>query len=262
MIEIANLELSYLNLTIIIFATFIIGLTRGGIHGLATATIPFFADILGPRTSTAYIALLFCTGDIIAIIRYHKNIDFKILLKIIPLALLGIISATIIGTLINETVFKIVLCVIVVYTVINAVLKQVNTKNSPPKKEKHFLKHSMYGLLGGFTSMIGNASGSLMTSYFLSLNISKKNYLGTYTAFFLFMNSTKVMVHSFVWKTITVDIIKFDLILVPILITGVFSGILIAKNLQESLYKKILIVIMVFSALQMILSTLNTVLIK
>lgn len=262
MIEIANIELSYLNFTIIVFSTFVIGLTRGGIHGLATATIPFFADILGARTSTAYIALLFCMGDIIAMIRYHKNIDFKIVLKIIPLALLGIISATIIGTLINEKVFKVILCIIVVYTVISAVLKQLNYKNSPSKKEKHYLKHSAYGLLGGFTSMIGNASGSLMTSYFLSLNIPKKNYLGTYTAFFLFMNSSKVIIHSFVWKTITVDIIKFDLIILPILIIGVFGGMIIAKNLKETLYKKILIVIMVFSALQMILSTINTVLIK
>jgi len=46
----------------------------------------------------------------------------------------------------------------------------------------------LFGLLGGFTTMIGNAAGPVMAIYLLSLKMPKYSFVGTNAWFFLVIN--------------------------------------------------------------------------
>ncbi|CAM5743565.1 hypothetical protein SALBM311S_11557 [Streptomyces alboniger] len=49
-----------------------------------------------------------------------------------------------------------------------------------------------YGVLGGFTTMVANAGGPVMSMYLLSAGFRKLGFLGTSAFFFLIVNVSKV----------------------------------------------------------------------
>ena len=51
---------------------------------------------------------------------------------------------------------------------------------------------ALFGLLGGFTTMIGNAAGPVMSVYLLSMRKEKMEYIGINVWFFLVVNLQKV----------------------------------------------------------------------
>jgi hypothetical protein len=106
------------------------------------------------------------------------------------------------------------------------------------------------GFLGGFITMIGNAAGPIMSIYFLSMGFDKNKFIGTAAWFFLFVNLFKVPMHVFIWKTIDLNILLFDLSLFPFILVGAVTGVWIVKKIPERPYK-------IFVIVSVILSTFN-----
>ena len=98
--------------------------------------------------------------------------------------------------------------------------------------------------------MIGNAEGPIMSIYFLSMGFDKNKFIGTVAWFFLFVNLFKVPMHVFIWKTIDLNILLFDLSLFPFILVGAVTGVWIVKKIPERPYK-------IFVIVSVILSTFN-----
>ena len=106
------------------------------------------------------------------------------------------------------------------------------------------------GFLGGFITMIGNAAGPIMSIYFLSMGFNKNKFIGTAAWFFLFVNLFKVPFHIFIWDTIDLNILLFDLSLFPLILIGALIGVWIVKKIPEKPYK-------IFVIVSVVLSTFN-----
>ena len=107
----------------------------------------------------------------------------------------------------------------------------------------------VFGLLGGFSSMIGNAAGSIMALYLLSMNLPKNNFIGTQAWFFFIINLFKLPFHIFVWKTVTLQSLSVNVIMIPAILLGVFLGIKIVKILNEKIYRWMVIISVFISSL-------------
>jgi hypothetical protein len=97
--------------------------------------------------------------------------------------------------------------------------------------------------------MIGNATGPILSLYLLAMRIPKYVFIGTGAWFYLLVNLFKVPLHIFVWKTITIKTLVFDLLMVPAILAGVFIGIQIIKIIPEKPYRILVITTIVVSAL-------------
>ena len=80
------------------------------------------------------------------------------------------------------------------------------------------------GILGGFTSMVGNLAGTVMAVYLLSIRLPKNIFIGTTAWFFMATNWFKVPFHVFAWHTITINTILFDLLTLAIYYSGCLPG--------------------------------------
>ncbi len=87
------------------------------------------------------------------------------------------------------------------------------------------LAAASYGTLGGFTTMVANAGGPVMSMYFLAARFPKHAFLGTAAWFFVTMNLLKVPV-SVGLGLITTHTLVMDAVLVP----GVVVGALVASG--------------------------------
>ena len=108
------------------------------------------------------------------------------------------------------------------------------------------------GILGGFTSMVGNLAGTVMAVYLLSMRLPKNAFIGTTAWFFMATNWFKVPFHVFAWHTINLNTVLLDLSTLPLIILGAYLGIIIVKKLSERTYRWFIIVMTLVAAFFML----------
>ncbi len=94
-----------------------------------------------------------------------------------------------------------------------------------------------FGMMGGFSTMIGNAAGPIMSVYLLSMNLQKKEFIGTAAWFFFIVNVFKLPLQIWGWHNITLKTLGFNFMLLPAIAFGAFAGIKIVKLIPESAYR-------------------------
>ena len=112
------------------------------------------------------------------------------------------------------------------------------------------------GTLAGFSTMIGNSAGPIMSIYFLSMGLDKNRFIGTGAWFFLLVNLFKLPFHILVWKTIDASTFYFNAMLIPAVVFGAFTGVWLVKKIPEKPYKVIIIISVILAALQLTLKNL------
>ena len=213
-----------------------IGMSKAGLSGLGLVMVPLMALIFGARESTGIILPMLITADILAVIYYRSHAVWKHILRVMPWAITGIIIALITGNMINDNQFRMILLTVVWIMLALMLINDLRQKKGTEIPENHLFA-SLMGLAGGFSTMIGNAAGPVFTLYFLSMHLPKKEFIGTSAWLFLILNVSKLPLQAFVWKNITLNTLKADLIAIPVIVSGIFLGIWIVKLLPEKVYR-------------------------
>jgi hypothetical protein len=104
------------------------------------------------------------------------------------------------------------------------------------------------GVATGFTSMIGNQAGGFATVYLLSMRLMKNHFIGTNAWLFLFINIFKLPFHIFSWHTVQARSLAVNMVLLPFLVIGFYTGVYIVKNIPEQRYRQVIIWLTAFAA--------------
>ena len=219
-----------------------IGMAKTGLGGLGMIVIPVMANIFGAKSSTGILLLLLIMADFFGVRYYHMHADMRQLVKLIPSTIIGIVTGVFVGDQISDEYFQLLLVIVIISGVLMTVIKVEIKENK--------IFSIIVGFLGGFITMIGNAAGPIMAIYFLSMGFNKNKFIGTAAWFFLFVNLFKVPFHVFIWDTIDLDILLFDLSLFPLILIGALIGVWIVKKIPDRPYK-------IFVIVSVVLSTFN-----
>ena len=219
-----------------------IGMAKTGLGGLGMIVVPVMANIFGAKSSTGILLLLLIMADFFGVRYYHMYADMQRLVKLIPSTIIGILTGVLIGDVLSDENFRLLLGAVIIVGAMIMVIKV------DIKENKIF--STIVGFLGGFITMIGNAAGPIMAIYFLAMGFDKNKFIGTAAWFFLFVNLFKVPLHVFIWETIDLNILLFDLSLFPLILLGAVLGVWIVKKIPERPYK-------IFVIVSAILSTFN-----
>jgi len=219
-----------------------IGMAKTGLGGLGMVVVPVMANIFGAKSSTGILLFLLIMADFFGVRYYHMHADLRQLIKLIPSTIIGILTGVFIGDILSDVYFQFLLGAVIISGALIMVIKVDIKENN--------LFSIAVGFLGGFITMIGNAAGPIMSIYFLSMGFDKNKFIGTAAWFFLFVNLFKVPMHVFIWKTMDLNILLFDLSLFPLILLGALTGVWIVKKIPEQPYK-------IFVIVSVILSTFN-----
>ncbi|MBK8805309.1 MAG: sulfite exporter TauE/SafE family protein [Bacteroidales bacterium] len=240
-------ELSIFQLIILALSTLLIGIGKGGLPGTGMIAIPLAAIAFGGKISTGIILPLLIFADVYAIIHYRKYLNKKYLFSVLPWALLGVLLAVYVGDILNEKQFMCTIAGVIIVGIGLIIMKDYKLIALDVSGNK-FMAISL-GLAGGFASMIGNAAGPIMGLYLLAMGSKKNEFVGTGAWFFFTVNLFKVPMHVFLWETITLDTFLYALWLLPLLLVGVYIGILLTKKLREDMFKMFVYSTSIISAL-------------
>lgn len=216
-----------------------IGMAKTGLGGLGMVVVPVMANIFGAKSSTGILLLMLIMADFFGVRYYHMHADIKRLIKLIPSTIIGILTGVFIGDILSDVYFQFLLGAVIISGALIMIIK-VDIKENK-------LFSVAVGFLGGFVTMIGNAAGPIMSIYFLSMGFDKNKFIGTAAWFFLFVNLFKVPMHVFIWKTIDLKILFFDLSLFPLILVGALTGVWIVKKIPERPYKALVIASVILS---------------
>ncbi|MBT5782507.1 MAG: sulfite exporter TauE/SafE family protein [Candidatus Marinimicrobia bacterium] len=223
-------------------------MAKTGLGGIGLLVVPVMASIFGAKSSTGILLIILILADFFGVSYYHQHADTKKLIKLAPSTIIGILTGVLIGNQVNEKQFKFFLAIVVTLGIL---LMFFNNKKKTTNKDSNFLITSSFGVLGGLSTMIGNAAGPVMTIYFLSIGFKKNKFIGTAAWFFLLVNIFKVPFHIYTWKTINLSIIYFGLTFTPLIILGALSGVWVVKKIPEKPYKIFLIFSVLLSILKL-----------
>ena len=216
---------------ILFLSALIIGMSKTGIQGLSLISVPLLALAFGAKPSTGLILPILCIADLIAVLYYRRIAEWKYVFKLLPAALVGFILALFVDKVIPPAAFKHLMggCLAIVLLV----MIWSEWKGKENKLSSCWWYGPFFGLLGGFTTMIGNAAGPVMAIYLLSVKMPKYSFVGTNAWFFLVINYLKIPVQMFAWNNITSQSLIIDALTIPFILMGGVAGIFLVKRLPE-----------------------------
>ncbi|MEP6746857.1 MAG: sulfite exporter TauE/SafE family protein [Bacteroidota bacterium] len=233
------------NWLLIALAAFIIGLSKAGLKGIDMLNVTLMAIVFGGKASTGIVLPLLCSADIMAVIYYHRHAQWPLFWKLIPWMMAGILIGVFTGKDLNEILFRKIMAVIIMLTVVIMITMELRKITSIPSNI--FFTAGM-GLVSGFTTMLGNLAGAFSNIYFLAMQLTKNDFIGTAAWVFLAMNFFKLPFQVFYWKNITTATLTTDLFLLPALAIGFWSGLKIVAKIKDDSYRKLIIVLTLIGA--------------
>lgn len=248
--QLFSFQLTYSEIAIILAVALLTGMAKTGVQGAGMLSVPMLAVVFGGQLSSGILLPMLVLADVFGVWYYHRHASWLHLKKLFPWAALGVGAGTMLGNYIDDSVFKLIMAsTIVVSVVIMLWLERLGEPEQVPD-QKWFAQAT--GVAGGFTSMVGNLAGSVMSVYLLSVRMPKNAFIGTTAWFFLVVNWFKVPFHVFAWNTITWNTVLLDLLTLPVILLGAWLGILVVRRLSDTAYRWFIIVMTLMAAIGML----------
>lgn len=223
-----------------------IGLSKSGIKGIATVVVIILANIFESKASTGILLPFLIAGDIIAVWYYQKHVQWKLLFKLLPWMIFGVLLGVYVGKDLDEASFKFGFAIVVLISVIMMFWWE---RQKVKKVPNHWSFAAIMGLGAGFTTMIGNMAGAFSNLFFLAMRLPKNEFIGTAAWLFFIINLFKLPFHVFVWHTISKESVMVNFLFLPFLLFGFFIGLKILKKINEKLFRNFILVVTFLGAL-------------
>ncbi len=232
-----------------IISAIIVGIARTGVSGMLLLAVPIMAGAFGGIQSTGLMLLMMNFGDLMAIKVYNKHVRWDEIKKLLPPALLGLLLGGIVGKYINNQQFKMLIGCIVLLSLVFLVWQEI--KGDKIRVPNNIWFVIFFGILSGFSTMIGNAAGPLFAIYLLAIRLNKQNYMGTTVWFFMILNLIKLPLQIFVWNNINWETLILTIAALPAVYFGTKIGVWIVKKLPERSFRYLVIGITAIVAVRM-----------
>jgi len=227
----------------------LVGLAKTGLGAAGMLTVPLMAGIFGGKPSAGILLPMLCMADVFGVSWYHRHAEWKYIRRLMPWTMAGILLGLFVGAEISDNQFKAVIALIILFGMPLIVWRERKGDDLQVPDYRWF--SAVTGLVGGFSTMIGNAAGPVLALYLISMRLPKNSYIGTSAWFFMIVNLLKVPLHVFFWHTITPRTLVFDLSLLPAIVAGAFLGVTVVVYIPEKPYRIFIMAATTLAALKL-----------
>ncbi len=227
-----------------------IGFSKSGFAGVSMLHVIIFAFVFGARASTGILLPMLVFGDCCAIWFFGKKVQWPVVRRLLPPALIGVVLGTILMGRLDEAAFKPLVGTIILALTALQILRVWR----PHAFEE--IPHSTWfawtlGLLAGITTMLANAAGPVIALYLLAVALPKLQLVGTSAWFFLVLNIFKLP-FSFALGLIDLSSLAINAIFAPGILLGMFAGKWLVHRIPQKLFDSFLLVFTAAAALRLI----------
>ncbi|NEB61555.1 sulfite exporter TauE/SafE family protein [Streptomyces diastaticus] len=243
------------------FAALLVGFSKTAVSGANTVSLAIFAAVLPARASTGILLPVLIAGDVLAVLTYRRHAHWPTLWRLFPAVGVGVVVGTLFLVRADDAVVRTSIGVILLFMAgvtlwrrrqadaAGAAAGQPDAVASRAGRAKA----RSYGVLGGFTTMVANAGGPVMSMYLLSAGFRKLGFLGTSAFFFLIVNVSKLPFSAGL-GLIDGHSLLLDAALVVFVVPGAFLGKWAVDRINQRLFERLVIAATVVGGLQLLLA--------
>ncbi|WNO71069.1 MULTISPECIES: sulfite exporter TauE/SafE family protein [unclassified Streptomyces] len=237
-------------------AAALVGFSKTAVSGANTVSLAVFAAVLPARESTGVLLPILIAGDVVAVLTYRRHAHWPTLLRLFPAVAAGVVVGTVFLFWADDQVVRTSIgAILLLMAGVTALRRRSGGDEEPSSSESRRrgrLKARSYGVLSGFTTMVANAGGPVMSLYLLSAGFRKLGFLGTSAWFFLIVNVSKVP-FSVGLGLIDRTSLLLDAVLVLFVLPGAMLGKWCADRIDQVLFERLVIAATVLGGLQLLL---------
>jgi uncharacterized protein len=238
-------------LLLALFGALCIGLSKSGLAGTATLNVVLMAQIFGAKPSVGLVLPLLIVADLLGFLINRKGGSWRQIVPMMPPAIAGVIVGWLLLDRIDNAVARVVIgWIILGLLALNFVLRKRREQFLALTEHRGFAQGM--GFLAGTVTMIANAAGPVMTVFLLSQRLEKREHLGVFCRFFLFINLFKLPFSNSV-GLISGPSLLTNLVLLPGVFLGIYLGWQILKRIPQDAFENTLAILTAFAAIWLIL---------
>jgi uncharacterized protein len=236
---------------LIVAAGFAIGLAKGGLFGVGMIPILIFAEIFPARASTGLLLLALVVGDICSLLVFHQQASWRQLRRVALPAVIGVVLGWwTLGQLEDAQMRPIIGWLILGLTAVH--LSRPYLGAWVDTSTHHPIFALTMGGLGGWSTMLANAAGPVMSLFFLAMRLPKLEFVGTTAWFFFLINLCKIP-FGLQLGLVNGHSLGLALVLAPVILASVYAGRWILHRIPQRLFEFMILLFAVAGALRMIL---------
>lgn len=225
-------------MTIVLIATVVllIGISKSAFAGaLGVFAVPLLMIKLPATEAIALMLPLLIVGDMLSVRSYWRKWDHKLLMSLIPGAILGVSVAYLIIDFINAQHLRLIIGFIcIVFSVKNILFKQITLTALNNK-----VGALIMSMFSGITSSLVHAGGPPIIIYFSAIGLAPAKFVATASAFFAMMNIFKLIGVTSLGM-LTSEIVLTAMAFIPLAFIGNWLGVKINNTLNKLLFLKIM----------------------
>ncbi|MCI4041038.1 sulfite exporter TauE/SafE family protein [Streptomyces sp. TRM75563] len=268
-------SISLWQLAVLAAASTLVGFSKTAVSGANTISLAVFAAVLPARESTGVLLPILIAGDLLAVRVYRRHAHWPTLLRLFPAVAVGVVAGTLFMLWADDAAVRTSIGAILLFmTGVTLWRRRIAEKEAEEKEaeEQGTEKEAGtgigadsageggigrtaargYGVLGGFTTMVANAGGPVMSLYLLSAGFRKLGFLGTSAWFFLIVNVSKVP-FSVGLGLIDARSLLLDACLLLFVLPGAYLGRACVDRINQKVFDRIVIGATVAGGLQLLL---------
>lgn len=230
-------------------AAVLVGMAKTGVPGLGILVVPLvFHAVPDARLAPAVLLPLLCVADVAGVAIYRRHAEPGRLWRLFPWVVLGMAGGSAALAWIPGPILRVIVGVIVLTMAGLHLLKHRVEHVAAPGWRSALL----FGLTAGFATTVANAAGPVMSLYLLGMGLPKDQFMGTGTWFFLVINLAKIPLYA-AQELFTRDGLLTDLLLLPGVGIGVWSGRRIYDHLPATWFARVVMALVIASGLLLVL---------
>jgi uncharacterized membrane protein YfcA len=239
------------------FAAVLVGFSKTAVSGANTVSLAIFAAVLPARASTGVLLPVLIAGDVLAVLTYRRHAHWPTLWRLFPAVAAGVIVGTLFLVWADDAVVRIsigaILLLMAGVTIWRRRAARAQEEEQPDSVATRSgrVKARSYGVLGGFTTMVANAGGPVMSMYLLSAGFRKLGFLGTSAFFFLIVNVSKVPFSAGL-GLIDGHSLLLDAALAVFVVPGALIGTWAANRINQRLFEQLVIAATIVGGVQLL----------
>ncbi|AXK46754.1 sulfite exporter TauE/SafE family protein [Brachybacterium saurashtrense] len=243
---------------LVIAGALVVGFSKTALPGAGTIAVGLFALAMPAKESTAALLLLLIVGDMTALWVYRREPDWRTLLRLLPSAMIGVVLgafyfAHVDGAGVRLTIGVILLVLVAVTVWRRGAAARRDPSAAPPVKGSRpgaaaTAQGVGFGLLGGFTTMVANAAGPVMSMYFYAMRMPVLTFLGTSAWYFAIVNLFKVPFSAGL-GLLSRGTLLMDALLIPVVLLGAVLGARVARRIPQKVFENLILGLTVAAAI-------------
>lgn len=265
---------------VLVLVALSVGVSKSALPGLSTLGVALVATVLPAKESTGLLLLLLLTGDLVAVSTYWRQADWRLLSRLMLPVVVGVLSGVLFLTRVDDLVMRrtiglVLLALLAVRGARVLVDRRARTREAsaegrllaagqasgevvaarrgapPAPGVRNRAVGLVYGALAGFTTMVANAGGPVMSLYLLSVGATKLRFLGTAACFFFAVNLFKLP-FSIGLSLIDLGTLRTAAVLVPVVLLGAWLGRSLVRRIDQQLFERLVVAVTLVGSLYLL----------